>query len=104
MPVPNHRPHRESRRAALHLDQDYDGSRSRHRGRGVHDNTQRAMVGIRAQGVKMGYLDNHQERQQNQAHRCYPPETKWFKAAADAAMSAESGQTSKPFLIKDTQV
>ena len=102
-PVPNHSPGFKRRSPVLHLHQNHQTSRHGHRCRGVHHNTQRAMVGVRFNLVEVRNLNHRQQRQQHQAHHRNHRQSPWLRAVVPAEMSLESGQhTTSTF--KNTQV
>jgi hypothetical protein len=71
-PRSNDRAHLDHWRGRSNLHQDNDRRSDGHRGHGVHDDAQRAMVRITFQGMNVGDLDNRNQCQQEEAHdRCY---------------------------------
>ncbi len=68
MPGSNHRQRFQNGRRRSNLNKNNDGRGDRNRSHRVQHNAQRAMVGIAFQRMDVGYLDDRQQRQQNQAH------------------------------------
>ncbi len=71
MPVADDRPRFENRGRRFDLDQDDDCSRYRNRRGGVHDDAQRAMVGVALNGMDVRHLDYGQQRKKNKTHEEY---------------------------------
>jgi hypothetical protein len=71
MPVPDRRAHFKDRRWNPDRDQHHHGGSHRNRSRGVHGNAQRATVGGVFVGMDVRYLDNGQQRQQDEAQNRY---------------------------------
>ena len=68
VPVTNDRSRFEHRRRRFDLDHDDHGSRHRN-GRGcVHDDAQRAMIGVALDGMDVRHLDDSQQRKQDKTH------------------------------------
>jgi len=68
MPETYDRPRFKNRGHCFDLDQHDHGSRHRN-GRGcVHDDAQRAMVGVALDRVEVRHLDDGQQRQQDKTH------------------------------------
>ena len=61
----------DDRRRGTHLNKEDDSGGHRGRRRGMHHDTQRAMIGVAYLGMGVSYLDDRQQRQQDNAHhRC----------------------------------
>ena len=64
-----HRPHFDLRHKPLHLDEDDDGCRNRYWRGGMEDYADRAVVGIRVDGVNVRHLDESEQGQKGQTHQ-----------------------------------
>jgi len=68
MPVPNYDNGFNERRGGAKIDQDDQGSRHRYWGGCVHDDAQRATVGVALDRMDVRHLHHGQQRQQGKTH------------------------------------
>jgi hypothetical protein len=98
MPVTDDRAGLENRGRHFDLDQDNHGGRYCNGGGGVHDDAQRAVVGIVLDGMDVRYLDYGEQRQQDKAHHGRDRPRNRPGAKSSAEMSLESCQETIPYL------
>jgi hypothetical protein len=91
----------KNRGRALDLDQHHFGGRNRHRGRRMHRNAQRAMIGIGFQRMDVRNLHHGQKREQNQTYEGRNRQSSKPAAASPVRIGLKSCQRNNP-AYKDT--
>jgi hypothetical protein len=94
---------RKDGRGAGDSDQHNHSRGDGHGRRRVHDDAQRAAVGIALKCMVVGYLGHSQERQQDQAQQGNSTESVLLRGALSAGMCWKPCQNPIP-CIKDTQI
>ncbi len=81
MPVSDNRANfKQFRRLGPNPDQDYCGCQGRNGCHRVHHDAQGAAIDISHGGMRIRYMDNRQQHQQNQAHHNRQPQSTWPSA------------------------
>jgi len=96
MPVAHDRARLEYRRRRFNLDQNDHGSRYRN-GRGcVHDDAQRAMVGVALNGMDVRHLNDGQQRKHGKTHNGCDRPGAWPGEKLSAEFCTKSCQETIP--------